>query len=80
MTERDLCPDALIPPNLSRRGHVRSSTSDNGRVPGKLCPLECMHDSYTLQVSDNATHHKSLVDWEVAAACTADILSYCVVS
>ena len=42
MTERDPCPDALIPPNLSRRGHARSSASDNGRVPGKLCPLS-MH-------------------------------------
>jgi hypothetical protein len=24
----------------------------------------------TLQVGENATHHKSLVDWEVAVACT----------
>ena len=36
MTERDLCPDALIPPNLSRRGHARSSASDNERVPGNV--------------------------------------------
>ena len=50
MTERDLCPDALIPPNLSRRGHARSSANDNECVPGKLCPLRMHILLYALQV------------------------------
>ena len=79
MTEPDLSRCALIPPNLSRRGHTRSSANDNECVPGKLCPLRMHACKQTLQVNDNATHHKSLVDWKVAAACTADILGYCVV-
>jgi hypothetical protein len=50
------------------------------RVPGKLCPLRMHACEHTLQVNDNATYRKSLVDWEVAVACTACcILSYDVV-
>ncbi len=76
MTERDLCPDALIPPNLSRRGHTRSSANGNECVPGKLCPLSMHVCKQTLQVNENATHRKSLVDWEVAVASRLGILSY----
>jgi hypothetical protein len=76
MTERHLSPDALIPPNLSRRGHTRSTANDNECVPGKLCPSRMHACKQTLQVNENATHRKSLIDWEVAVACLASILSY----
>jgi hypothetical protein len=77
----NLSPGALIPPSLSRRGHTRSSANDNECVPGKLgCPLSMHACKQSLQVNENATHIVSLVNLEVAVACLASILSYCVVS
>jgi hypothetical protein len=76
----NLSPGALILPNLSRREHIRSSANGNECVSGKLFPLSMHACKQILQVNDNVTHRKFLVDWALAADCTAGIPSYCVVS